>query len=110
MFAQAGEAIASRIVVEYPVPPRLALTMFAPLAQAYWNPAETLAFDPLPFPSSTRTGIRLTCQFTPATPIPLFPRAPIVPATCVPCPLKSRGSLSFWTKSVPAITFADRSR
>jgi hypothetical protein len=31
-----------------------------------------------------RSGISWTDQLTPATPVPLFPAAPIVPAVCVP--------------------------
>ncbi len=33
-----------------------------------------------------RTGMRLACQATPVTPMPLLPRAPMMPATCVPWP------------------------
>ena len=45
-----------------------------------------------------------TFQLTPVMPAPLFPSAPIVPATCVPWPLKSSGVLSFWTKSHPFVS------
>ena len=37
----------------------------------------------------TRSAISRVVQFTPVTPRPLFPTAPIVPATCVPCPCAS---------------------
>ena len=45
-----------------------------------------------------------TFQFTPVTPSALFPLAPIVPATCVPCPKKSSGALSSWMKSQPCVS------
>ena len=70
------------------MPPRLALTICAGcVVHVDANAAAMSAFVPLPPPFSTRSGIRWTFQFTPATPIPLLPRAPIVPATCVPWPL-----------------------
>src|SRR4051794_2943576 len=43
----------------------------------------------------------LTVQLMPATPTPLLPAAPIVPATCVPWPWSSVGLLSFPAKSQP---------
>ena len=45
-----------------------------------------------------------TSQLTPVTPAALLPCAPIVPATCVPWPLKSSGVLSSWTKSQPRVS------
>ena len=42
-----------------------------------------------------------TFQLTPTTPEPLLPTAPIVPATCVPCPWSSIGSASLLAKSQP---------
>lgn len=35
-------------------------------------------------PEHVESAMRLTCQATPATPTPLSPRAPIIPATAVP--------------------------
>ena len=52
--------------------------------------------------SNTRTGMREARQATPDTPMPLLPRAATMPATWVPWPTLSDGSLSFWTKSQPA--------
>ena len=43
--------------------------------------------------SKLLTGMIWTFQFTPATPKPLLPLAPMMPATCVPWPLRSIGSL-----------------
>ena len=43
----------------------------------------------------------LTVQLMPASPTPLLPAAPIVPATCVPWPWSSVGLLSFPAKSQP---------
>ena len=70
------------------MPPRLAFTIWAGcVVHVDANAAAMSAFVPLPPPFSTRSGIRCTFQLTPATPMPLLPRAPIVPATCVPWPL-----------------------
>ena len=54
---------------------------------------------PLPFSSNAFNDISDTFQHIPTVPIPLFPLAPIVPETWVPCWLSSNGSLSFHTKS-----------
>ena len=53
---------------------------------------------------AARTGMIETSQLTPAMSAPLLPSAPIVPATCVPWPLKSSGVLSFWMKSQPRVS------
>src|SRR5262245_15916952 len=42
------------------------------------------AIVPLPLASRNLMPITLAIQFTPTTPSPLFPTAPIVPETCVP--------------------------
>ena len=39
------------------------------------------------------------CQFTPTTPMLLFPTPAMVPEQCEPCPLSSNGSPSLFTKS-----------
>jgi hypothetical protein len=44
---------------------------------------------PLPAPSSTLKGTMVASGATPATPLPLFVHAPMMPATCVPWPLSS---------------------
>ena len=41
------------------------------------------------------------CWATPVTPTPLFPVAPTIPATCVPWPFSSVGSVSLALKSYP---------
>src|SRR5436309_13690058 len=46
---------------------------------------------PLPLASKTFEAMMLAVQFTPTTPRPLLPTAPIVPETCVPWPLSSAG-------------------
>jgi hypothetical protein len=76
--------IASEIACESPEPPSEALTTLAPLSAAYVNASATSALVPVPKASSTRSGMIDACHATPATPTPLFPRAAIVPATCVP--------------------------
>ena len=48
--------------------------------------AMALLVEPLPSAPRNFSGMIDTCQFTPATPTPLSPTAPIVPATCVPWP------------------------
>ena len=57
--------------------------------------------EPLPSAPRNLSGMIETCQFTPATPVPFPPRAPIVPATWVPCPASSIGSASLLAKSQP---------
>jgi hypothetical protein len=56
---------------------------------------------PLPLAPRNLSPISDTFQATPATPTPLFPTAPIVPATCVPWPWSSNGSASLLAKSQP---------
>src|SRR5208283_5313950 len=48
--------------------------------------------SPPPWASKNLQGRIWTCQFTPLTPTPLLPTAPIVPETWVPWPLSSMGS------------------
>ena len=57
----------------------------------------------LPFPSSSKAlhGISRTAQSMPATPVPLFPTAPMIPATCVPWNSASIGSASPPAGSIP---------
>ena len=47
-----------------------------------------IAAEDVPEPLSGRnfSATNCTAQFTPATPSPLLPMAPMVPATCVPWP------------------------
>ena len=47
------------------------------------------ALPPKMLDEKTLTAIMRTFQFIPATPRALFPTAPIMPATCVPCPSTS---------------------
>ena len=58
-------------------------------------PAMIAEYDPLPPQSSTRTATSLTSLATP------YVEPPIVPATCVPCPLQSLATASLSTKSQP---------
>ncbi len=67
-------------------PPRLRLMTRAPWSAAQTIPAATFDDTPLPFASSTRTGRMRTLGAAPAMPRPLFTRAAMIPATCVPCP------------------------
>ena len=75
--------------------------MWAPLLFAYSTADTASAVVPLPNQSRNLSGMIRTFQFTPATPVALLPSAPIVPATCVPCPWSSNGLLSLFTKSQP---------
>src|SRR4051794_15709790 len=54
--------------------------------------AISLALVPIALESVPLHGRILTPQFTPATPMPLLPTAPIIPAVSVPWPLSSMGS------------------
>src|SRR3954447_21664277 len=50
-----------------------------------------LLTDPTPLESRNFAAIRRVVQFTPVTPTPLLPAAPMMPDTCVPWPLSSIG-------------------
>src|SRR5438093_1329509 len=50
------------------------------------------AIVPVPAVLRAFDAMMLVVQFTPTTPRLLLPTAPIVPETCVPWPLSSRGS------------------
>ena len=65
-------------------PPSDALTTFAPLAAAYVNASAMLALLPEPFGVERADRHDDACHATPVMPMPLLPRAAIVPATCVP--------------------------
>ena len=76
-----------------PGPPRLMLTMSARCVGSWPLPLVSRAANRMPSAMSlmlppprpnTRTCISLQAQSTPAMPLPLSLRAPIVPATCVP--------------------------
>src|SRR5438128_9277623 len=65
-----------------------------------------LATVPLPVASRNFDAIMLAVQFTPTTPRLLLPTAPIVPATCEPCPLSSYGSHVFVIALNPCVPAA----
>ena len=72
-----------------PPPPQLLLVTrtFTPVARiAVAYSRHSIASDVQPLPSESRnlSAMIRTFQLTPATPIPLSPTAPIVPATWVP--------------------------
>jgi hypothetical protein len=54
---------------------------------------------PSPSAFSTLTGMILVFHATPATPMPLSVAAPTTPATCVPWPSSSMGTVSSATAS-----------
>jgi hypothetical protein len=60
-----------------------------------------LAEVPFPLASWDLQGRMRTVQLIPVTPTPLLPTAPMMPATCVPCPKSSIGSLSWLMVSIP---------
>ena len=55
--------------------------------------------EPLPLAPKNFRAIIFVVHATPLVPMPLFPTAPIVPATWVPWPLSSVGFPSLLTKS-----------
>src|SRR4051812_37869305 len=62
------------------------LTILAPRSIAYSMPAITSEVDPDPDEFMNLIGIIWVDQQTPAIPVPLLPRAPMIPETCVPWP------------------------
>ena len=64
---------------------------------------QSIASAVVPEPEALRNlhAMRRTVQLTPTTPRPLFPTAPIVPATWVPWWLSSMGSESLLAVSMP---------
>ena len=53
-------------------------------AMSHSRAAMSWLVDPLPAAFRNFTGKIVVLQFTPVTPIPLLPTAPIIPAMCVP--------------------------
>jgi hypothetical protein len=95
-----------------PPPPRL---MFATAMSLLESPSVRVAVTqsmpqitcdqlPLPLELSTLTAYTLVPGAIPTTPAPVF-RAPIVPATWVPCPLSSSALVPGLTQSVPLAAF-----
>src|SRR6185503_13533090 len=70
------------------------------------NPATTSETVPDPEARNTLMAIIEAIQFTPATPIALFPLAPIVPAACVPWEWSSIGSQVRATALKPCVPAA----
>ncbi len=79
-------SIASRSDCVYTGEPQLLLDRRIPLSMAYWRHEMAPDVGPDPFAPRNFNATILHCQFTPATPTPLFVTAPIVPDTCVPWP------------------------
>ncbi|MNY00133.1 hypothetical protein D3C86_1326160 [compost metagenome] len=71
-----------------------------------WAIAEV---EPEPSEPSTLMARILVLGATPTTPLPLLARAAMVPATWVPWPWSSMGSLSLLPKSGPLMTLPARS-
>src|ERR671923_2114294 len=94
-------AIASASACEYSSPAQELFRICAPLRVAYRIAPIASAVVPDPFAPRNFSAIVRTVQLTPEIPIPLSPIAPIVPATCVPCPWSSAGLLSPFAKSQP---------
>src|SRR5262249_53238042 len=88
-------------------PPRLMLITFALFLTPKFRAAISLALVHRPTVLQARSAMSFAFQQTPVVPRPLFPTAPIVPETCVPWPLRSRGSLPpLPTKSEPRLGYA----
>ena len=105
VFLQAFDLIALLIAVDLLELPKLPLTTSAPFAARVVDRVDDRApGQARRRRSPARTGMIETSQLTPAMSAPLLPSAPIVPATCVPWPLKSSGVLSFWMKSQPRVS------
>ena len=97
--AAPAAAMASSSVREYGPPPQELLVTRMPMRVAYWSASTAPETGPLPpAPRNLSTTI-FACQTTPETPSPLFPTAAMMPAVCVPWPLSSRGSPSWFRKS-----------
>ena len=86
---------------EKPPPPQLLLVRRTPIMVAYSMASTASAVEPLPPAFRNFSPMIWTSQITPATPMPLFPTAPMVPEQWEPWPLSSMGSLSLLTKSQP---------
>ena len=100
--------MASNSACENPPPPQLLFvaTIFSPLSFIdFTKSRQVTAASVVPPPKAFRNlqGMMRTDQFTPTTPTPLFPVAPIVPDTCVPCPLSSIGSQVLLTALNPRL-------
>jgi len=75
------------------------LVSLTPTAIAYCTPAIAAAVEPLPLALRNLMATIFACQFTPTTPTLLLPTPAMVPDTCEPCPLSSKGSPSSFAKS-----------
>ena len=73
--------IASYKAWELAPPPQLLLVILKPIWLAYKIALTALSAVPEPLASKNLIAAILAFQFTPTTPSPLFPTAPIVPAT-----------------------------
>src|SRR5437763_336506 len=66
-------------------------------------PSTTVAVVPVASAPSTRTAMMRASWATPVPPMPLFPRAAMIPATAVPWPLASIGSPPAPVASLPTL-------
>ena len=73
---------------------QLLLTTLAPFSAAYSTARQSVESLAEPSAGNPLSAMMRTPGATPTMPIPLPPTAAIVPATCVPCPLSSKGSAS----------------
>src|SRR5262245_56313947 len=101
MPRDAPNSMASRRDCSNGPPPHEFEETCAPILAAYIVAAPASAVVPAPCAFRNLSAMILTFQFTPATPTPFEPTAPIVPATCVPCLWSSNGLLSPFTQSQP---------
>ena len=85
--------MASNSAWEKPPPPQLLFETRMPLVVQYETASTASDVNP-PWGPRKRSGTILQRQLTPATPTPLFPTAPTVPAQWLPWPSASSGLLS----------------
>ena len=64
-----------------PPPPQELQEILAPIARAHSRHSAASDMSPHPSASMNLQGLKEIFQFVPATPIPLLPSAPMIPAT-----------------------------
>ena len=98
--------MASSRAWENPTPPQLLLVAMILTPRSFMSftySRQSIASLVGPDPEAFRNlhAMRRTVQLTPTTPTPLFPTAPIVPATWLPWSLSSKGLESLLRVSMP---------
>jgi hypothetical protein len=84
-----GMVEASLSDCDFALEPNEQLMIFRPFLTAYSMPSIASDVEPLPLEFMNFTATSFADQQVPASPSALSPRAPTMPATCVPWPLSS---------------------